>query len=73
VIRIIFVRLLDEGTVVFRPTRAEFVTDSTARLLPAAGIESGAEKWEFAPGSVVRVEDRLLGQQQVLVAVSLVG
>ena len=70
-IQVVFVRLLGEGTVVFRPTTAEFLTDTTARLLPVAGIAPGDEQWEFEPGSLVRVEKRLLGEQEVLLAVSL--
>ncbi len=69
----VYVRLLGEGTHVFRPTSAEVISDSTVRLLPVADVTRDDEEWEFSPGAAVRVEARVLEGQQVLVAVSLAG
>jgi hypothetical protein len=70
---IIYVQLLNEGTVVFRPVQAERIDKSTARLLPIADYDSSGETWEFPPGSVVRYEDRMLEGEMVLVAIAKSG
>jgi hypothetical protein len=50
----VYVRLLDEGTDVARPTEAEVVSDGVYRLLPTPDYDSEVEKWEFLPGELVR-------------------
>ena len=52
----IYVRLLDEGTEVFRPTEALDLGNGQFRLLPTSNYDPEDEKWEFPPGSVVRGE-----------------
>ena len=52
----VHVRLLNEGTLVFRPTRAQIIDGDVVRLLPCEA--SNGEVWEFAPGSVVQLERR---------------
>jgi hypothetical protein len=49
----IFVKLLDEGTEVWRPTNAAPLEDEVFEVL---GIEPPGETWEFPPGSLVRCE-----------------
>lgn len=67
----VYVRLLNEGTLVYRPTRAEFGGDSLAKLLkPEGAYDPRDEEWEFDIGSVVRYEFRQLGDQRVRVAVA---
>jgi hypothetical protein len=67
----VFVRLLGEGTVVFRPTSAEFLEPGKARLLAPPDYDPEDENWEFTPGSVVRVERRQLEGTEEYVAVAL--
>jgi len=50
------VRLLNEGTEVFRPTRALKLGGGLFKLVAAPGYDSGGETWEFLPGTTVRVE-----------------
>lgn len=64
----VFVRLLDEGTDVWRPARADRLPDGSYRLLPPEGYDPEDEKWEFAPGSTVVCELQTKGGQEVLVA-----
>jgi hypothetical protein len=66
--KMVYVRLLDEGTEVFRPTEANALEDGTFVLLPSPGYGAADEQWEFTPGSVVRVGNRLLGGEMVPVA-----
>ena len=66
----IYVRLLDEGTEVWRPVKAKEVKTSphTFQILEQEYCTAD-EKWEFKPGDMVRVEVRALSGGQCLVAV----
>ncbi len=46
----IHIRLLDEGTLVFRPVAAERLHDGTFRIL---GEVPDSEEWAFRPGEIV--------------------
>lgn len=67
----VFVQLLGEGTVVFRPTLGVPLGNGMYRLLPTDDYDPEDESWEFLPGSIVRCEERRINGDQVLVAVSL--
>jgi hypothetical protein len=54
----LFVRLLDEGTEVFRPVEATDLGGGLYRILPFEDAVKDDEVWEFPPGSVVRTEVR---------------
>ena len=63
----VYVALLDEGVDVWRPAVAEPLGDGVYRL---AGPVPDTETWQFAPGSVVRCEQRTFEDgNSVLVAV----
>jgi len=66
----IYVRLLDEGTTVYRPASAVAEGPATYRLAATEGYDPEDEHWEFPPGSLVRAERRQLDGDEVLVAVS---
>jgi len=63
----IYVRLIDEGTEVFRPVSAERVGDCLYRLSAQPDYVPD-EKWEFVPGTIVEGEKRVLSGEEVLVA-----
>ena len=65
----VFVRLLNEGTDVWRPARAERLLDSAFRLLAPTNYEPEDEEWEFPPGSMVACELRTIGGERRWVAV----
>ena len=48
---IVYVRLLDEGTEVWRPVSASRASEGVYRL---TGKQEPEERWEFDPGSLVR-------------------
>jgi hypothetical protein len=52
----IYVRLLDEGTIVSRPTEALDLGDGLFKIFPVANYDLQDEVWEFPPGSTVRRE-----------------
>ena len=54
----VYVRLLDEGTDVWRPVRATVLPDGTFRLLEPDGYDPNAETWEFPPSTKVRCVTR---------------
>ena len=64
----IYVRLLNEGTEVSRPTEAVSCGGGLYRLLPTAGYDPDDEEWEFFPGSVVRAVRRTDGLGEFLLA-----
>ena len=67
----VYVRLLGEGTLVFRPSPAIFLEPGKARLVAPSGYDPEDEDWEFRPGTVVRVELRQLDGGEVYIAVAL--
>jgi len=69
---IVYVQLLGEGTVVYRPAPAEPLGARVVRLLIPEGYDPDDENWEFKPGTTVRVEPRSLSEGEVLAAVSRV-
>jgi hypothetical protein len=68
----VYVRLLGEGTNVFRPTLGSPVAGSHVRLLATPDYDEEDEDWEFKPGSVVLVQRRRLEGREVDVAVALI-
>jgi hypothetical protein len=69
---VVYVQLLGEGTVVYRPAPAESLGANLVRLLMPEGYDPDDEDWEFKPGTTVRVEPRSLSEGEVLAAVSRV-
>ncbi len=67
----IYIRLLDEGTEIFRPTEAEVLEGDNFKLLPKSDCDTEDEHWEFMPGTVVRGATQKLEGEDVLLAVSL--
>jgi hypothetical protein len=67
----VYVRLLEEGTDVSRPTEAYQVGDHIYKLLPTQHYDSLDEKWEFPPGSLVRLERRQGSVGEYLLAVKI--
>ncbi len=66
---VIYVRLIGEGTTVFRPTQGVPLGEGHYKLLPANDYDPDDETWEFLPGSVVCGEMRQLDGDVVMVAV----
>ena len=67
----IYVRLLDEGTDVWRPTLATVCGDGVFRSLATPNYNPEDESWEFLPGERVRCEKRKLSGGECIVAVEL--
>jgi hypothetical protein len=67
----VYIKLLNEGTLVFRPAYAERVDKNTVKLLPVADYNQRDEEWEFPPGSIVRCESRVMDDENILVPVEL--
>src|ERR1700730_7033353 len=70
-VAVVYVRLLDEGTDVWRPVRATALPDGTFRLLEPNGYNPNAETWEFLPSTKVRcVTRKFTDGDESLVAVA---
>ena len=70
--QMVYVQLLNEGTIVYRPAPAVFLESNIVKLVLHDEYDPDDEEWEFKPGSVVRVENRTLSGGPVLVAVELI-
>jgi len=67
----IYVRLLDEGTIVYRPAGGIAKGAGLVQLVAPSDHDPDDEHWEFEPGTTVGVQARTLEGKQVLVAVSV--
>jgi hypothetical protein len=69
-IQTVFVRLLDEGADVVRPTSALPLGDDSFELLPTSDYDPETETWEFLPGSIVQLERTARSGGLILLAVA---
>ena len=65
----VYVQLLDEGTVVWRPTTATRVGYDRLLLHAPQDYDPEYEMWEFLPGETVICESRILNGVTELVAI----
>ena len=69
----IYVKLLDEGTDVWRPIQAIDMGNNIFTILSTENYDLEDETWEFLPKSIVRCEMQNLSIGNVLVAIEKVG
>ena len=67
----VYVRLLDEGTEVFRPCSATHLGGNIYQILRTESYDSDDEHWEFEPGTRVHVVLRQGASEEYPVAASL--
>jgi hypothetical protein len=65
----IYIRLLQEGTEVARPTQAVEIDNGLFKILATPDYDPHDEEREFLPGSVVRCESRQAPEGEYLLAV----
>ena len=65
----IYVKLLDEGTIVYRPVPAIEVNKGVFELFGFDIYNPDDEIWEFMPGTLVITEEKNLSGETVLVAI----
>ncbi len=70
---IVYIRLLDEGTTVFRPVPAVRVSDTECVLQGEDIFDANSESWEFLPGTRVRYELKRIDDALLPVGVGLAG
>ena len=67
----VYVKLLDEGTDVWRPVPAERQSDGSFRLRQPRSYDPETETWEFPPNTRVKCERRTFSDgKKALVAVA---
>lgn len=66
----IYIKLLGEGTVAYRPVRAIKVDKNIYLLKGEEIFDPDDEEWEFYPGTKVKVDRKILEGKKVLVAMS---
>jgi len=64
---LVYVPLLGEGTIVFRPTQAIHLEGDKYELLATKDYDPEDEKWEFLPGSIVHCVARQTDDEEILV------
>jgi hypothetical protein len=64
----IYIRLLNEGTDVMRPTKGIPLGSDVVQVLATADYDSAIEEWEFPPGCKVKCVLESKGDRNVLVA-----
>jgi hypothetical protein len=67
-IEVVYVKLLAEGTDVYRPAEAIKIKDGIYKINIPANYDQDDEEWEFIPGSLVECELMQLGGKFVMVA-----
>jgi hypothetical protein len=71
---VVYVRLLDEGTDVWRAVPATLLPDGTYELSAPEGYDPQSEIWEFPPHArVCCVAKRFANGQQGLIALTRAG
>ena len=65
----IYVKLLDEGTDVYRPVMARKIAENIYKLEGLNIYDPDDENWEFAPESYVEVTEKSVNNEKVLIAV----
>jgi hypothetical protein len=66
----IYVQLLGEGVLTFRPVTASQVAPNIYVIEGYEAYDPEDEEWEFLPGDRVVVENKFFGGELILVAVS---
>lgn len=65
----IYVKLLGEGTVVYRPVPAVKLNNNVFKLKGNDIYDCDSEEWEFSPEDIVKVEKKKLSGELVFVAI----
>ncbi|MFR2069205.1 MAG: hypothetical protein ACLS4S_03040 [Bacteroides nordii] len=65
----IYIKLLNEGSVAYRPTSAYQIEEYIYKIDGSECYNSEDEEWEFLPGVYVLVEERNLSGRNVLVVI----
>ena len=67
--KIIYVQLLSEGTIAYRPVSEIEVGKSVFEIIGFDTYNPKNEIWTFSPGTYLLVEERDLSRENVLVAI----
>ncbi len=67
--KIIYIQLLNEGSIAYRPVSAYEIKKNIYKIDGSECYNPEDEEWEFLPETYVLVEKRHLGDKNVLVAV----
>jgi hypothetical protein len=68
--KIIYIKLLNEGSVAYRPVSAYEIGNNIYKIYGLEVYDPEDEEWEFLPGTHVLVEEQIISGEKVLVAIS---
>ena len=69
----IYVELLDEGTLVWRPVKAILVDKNIYKILTSNEYDPDDEVWKFKPGSLVECKWETKNGEKLLIAQNLIS
>ncbi|MDA9970487.1 hypothetical protein N9E56_01490 [Flavobacteriaceae bacterium] len=64
----VYIKLLGEGTTVYRPVPAIRIKNNIYKLEGEEIYDPDDEEWEFKPGAIVKTESKFLQSELVLIA-----
>ena len=64
----VYIRLLNEGTEVLRPTTGMLLGPDVVQVGATADYDPATEEWEFPPGTKVRCVSEIRGSRKLLIA-----
>ena len=67
--KIIYIKLLNEGSVAYRPISAYEIKENVYTIDGSECYNPVDEEWEFSPNTYVFVEEKTLSVENVLVAI----
>jgi hypothetical protein len=67
--KMIFIQLLDEGTKAYRPVLSTELSDNTFKVGITEFYDPDDEIWEFLPGFIVLVQEKVFENRIELVAI----
>jgi hypothetical protein len=65
----VYVQLLNEGTVVYRPTHAIILEEGTYRLLATPDYDPDDEIWEYLPNTIVVCKPQIFADGETCLVV----
>lgn len=67
--RIIYIQLLNEGSVAYRPVSSYEIGNNIFKVDGSDIYDPDDEEWEFPPGTFVLVEEQIKEGKKVLIAI----
>ena len=68
----LLIKLLNEGTIVYKPVMSTLIKSNIYQIDKENEYDSEDEKWEFLPGEIVFVEEKIIDNKKLIIAIKKV-